>query len=431
MKIQKIAGYVIVAVLLVMLMGLLVVSQGEQPSTETPATPTAVLPTTMPTVTPPVAASVLQTQTMDQEIALCTFVSQTQAPPATLPLDAFAFSEPQVVLTSSTQIVLLEWISDTQSLLFHNHPIADSPKEIIATFNLQTGEWKRYAEAQLKTDSVWVPTAQGVMFTERLPDGQHVLRLSHGIDQPFVDLVTDLPERSVVRIDSTGQMLLSYYIPGNPHSQIASVSLAEPLRSATILEAIDFKLEIWSNLALSPNGSQAAIHNREGFYLLDRITGELCQLDLGQVGQYQRRGFWPEWSTDERYMALLTTYGQQEMIQVTDLVVIDMLTGQQRYIDFGGKHAGHIQYWLPDTYTFLVAVPVPLRPGSAFKHLYLVDAVTGEFKHILPDHQFLMGEQLALEWTADEKAIFVPCGQERDKNYNERRICRIPVEVQR
>jgi hypothetical protein len=388
-------------------------------------------PPTVPTATPPVAASAPQAQTMDQEIAPCTFAPQTQPSPVTLPLDAFTFSEPQVVLTSTTQMVLLQWISETRSLLLHNHPDLTSPQAMIETFSPQTGKWKRYVEGQLGGASpVWVSREQGIIFTESSPDGSYVLRFSHGIEQAIIDLAVDVPSRGMI-VDFTRHQVLFLIKTHEQQLQIASVPYDTPSLTATTFDDVNINLQGRSGMALSPDGMQIAIYGHEGFYLQDRATGQICELDLGQVGPDKRLGFWPQWSDGGKYLALITTYGTREgeMLRMMDLTVVDMTTGQQQQIDFGGRCAYHI-YWLPDTRVFLVTVNDANEPNSGFKNLYLVDAVTFDVKNILPDYKFL-ANRLGVHWTTNDKAIFVSCSQATDMgaSYDEWRICKIAAEV--
>ena len=390
---------------------------------------TPIMESTPPVITPVAPAG---EAAPPAQIPLCTFAAQAPITPATSSLDAYTFSEPGVVITSATEMVLLQWVSETQSLLLRSHPRADSPKRIIETFNPQTGAWQRYAEAQLaNTEPIWIATASGVLFVERLPDGQQVLRLSQGIAQPLIDLVVDVPS-GAWGVDSTRQQVLLLARTPEQQLQMARISYAEPWHTVTALEAVSVGLQGRYGMTLSPDGAHAAIYGREGFYLREQATGQLCRFDLGRVGQAVRWGGRVQWSDDGRYMALITTYGvrEGEMLRVMDLTVVDMTTGQPRQIDFGIRHAYHI-YWLPDTYVFLITVDDKNEPRNGFKNLYLVNAITGEVKDILPDHRFL-ANHLGLRWTAREKTIFVSCSQATDlgASYDESRICAIAVEVQ-
>lgn len=448
MKVSKLVTYLIAGGLCIILLiflvkvapRLLIVSRPMTAIQTTPiATFTKSTPQTVPNVvsvinTPTIAAgsiNVAASQETTTEIPLCTFNVQAIPPSATLPLDAYTFAEPQIVLTSATQIELLQWVSETQSLLLLHHPDLSSPQDIIETLNPQTGERRRYAEAQLAgTEPFWLAPVQGVVFVERLSDGQQVLRLSHGTEQPILDIALNIPN-GAMDIDFNRQQLVLLSSASKKQAHMATISFAEPVQTVTAIKSESIDLQGRYGMTLSPDGSQAAIYGREGLYVQNRLTGQVCQLSLGQVGNENRWGSRTQWSSDSQYIALITTYGVREgdMLHVMDLTVVDMNTGQQKQIDFEGKHAYQI-YWLPDTHIFLAVVADEDEPNSGFKNLYLVDATTSRVKAILPDHRFLMNN-IGIQWTKEGKAVFVSCSQftSRQGESDEWRICEIAVKV--
>jgi len=444
MKVSKLVTYLIAGGLCIILLIFLVkvaprLLIASRPMQATQATPTATFtkstPQTMPNVvsvisTPTIASgsiNVAASQETTTEITWCTFDAQAVPAQATLPLDAYTFAEPRIVLTSTTEIALLQWISETQSLLLRSHPSSDSPKRVIETFNPQTGERKRYAEAQLASfEPVWVAKDQSVLFVERLPNGQQVLRRSRGIEQPIADIALDVPSGSIT-IDQNHQQALLLSNASTKQAQVTSISFTESAQIVTSLASVPIGLQGRYGITLSPDGTQAAIYGREGFYIQNRATEQLCRVDLGRVGQDSRWGSRIQWSSDGKYLALITTYGvnEGELLHVMDLTLLDMNTGRQRQVEFGGRYAYRI-YWLPDSYVILVTVADEHTPLSGLKNLYLVNAITGATKDILPGYGF-PADNIGIHWTADEKTIFVPCDQATDlgANYNEYRICAI------
>ncbi len=448
MKTSKLITYLIGSIAIVILMvfianfaPILLLASRSVPTTQTPPTtmPTKNAPTTMQAVvsiigTPTISSSSINmtaSQETTTEISWCTFDAQAVPAQAILPLDAYTFAEPRIVLTSTTEVALLQWISGTQSLLLRSHPVSDSPKRVIETFNPQTGERRRYVEAQLTSfEPVWLDTDQSVLFVERLPDGKQMLRLSHGIDQPVIDLATDIPSGAIV-VDAVHQQIVRLNRTAVQQLQTVDVSYSDPTLTAQTLGLATLDLSGRPGMDLNPAGTHIAIYSYEGFYIQDRATGQICRLDLGQVGTDKRQGFWPRWSDDDRYMALITTYGIREgdMLRISELMIIDMATGEKRGIDFDGRYV-YSSYWLPDTYTFLITVADENEPNSGLKNLYLVDAVAGKVKDILPDHRFSTNN-LGIQWTTNEKNIFVSCGQfaSKQSESDEWRICEIEVEV--
>lgn len=449
MKVSKLVTYLIAGGLCIILLIFLVkvaprLLIASRPMPATQVTPTTMFtkstPQTMPNVvsvisTPTIASgsiNVAASQETTTEIPLCIFDAQAVSQRATLPLNAYTFAEPRVVLTSSTQIELLQWVSETQSLLLLHHPDLSSPQDIIETLNLQTGDRRRYAEAQLTSfEPVWIASEQSVVFVERLSDGKQMMRLSRSITQPIIDLAIDIPGSAVV-VDAVHQQVIRLTRTPDQQLQTVSVSYSEPALATKTFSLATLNLQGRPGMDLNPAGTNIAIYGREGFYIQERTTGALCQLDLGQVSADKRWGFWPQWSDDNRYIALITTYGVREgdMVHVTDLMVVDTTTGQKKIIDLGGRNAYRV-YWLPETHTLLAIVADENDPNSNYKSLYLIDANTGDFKNIAPGQRFFGIDRLGIEWSPSRKAVFVFCGQVRAMGveYNEWRICEIATEV--
>ncbi len=403
-----------------------------QRTTPTPmylATPTIALPS-MPQAT--ISSEATETGSINsssQEIPDCSFAAQAPPVSNTLSLDAFIFSEPRIVVTSETQIGLLEWISEAQSFLLIGHPVADSPKEVVETFNIRTGERKRYVEAQFAGhEPIWSSINRGVVFIEYLQDGRLALKLSFGLEKPMVDLALGIP-RATFAVDPNHKQMVMLPNVTAQQAQMSILSLEGIEKSPSHLEYLNLGLTGKYGLSLSPDGTRAAIYGKTGFYLWDRTRNNLCQLDLGSVGQEKRWGGKVEWDSTGKFIVLITAYnGQDGVVQDTELTLIDLTTGQQHILDFGQEV--FYAYWIPQTYNLIILAYDAAAPSSGLKDIYLLNPLTMEYKNISPDDSFF-ADRLVFEWTVNKKAIFVPCGQAVDlgADYDEWRICEITAEV--
>jgi len=269
------------------------------------------------TVTPELSFTEIVTP---EQIPLCTFNAQAQPLTPTSSLDAYVFSEPEVVLTSATALRLFQWLPDGQRWLI-GRDVAGKAEQTLEVFDLRTGETRLYAQAQIVGDKVaWLETEQAVLFVESLPDNRNVLKLSYGADEAVRELVTDF--RSPFSVRSGGEQLI--FSANDQGGQLRVLQVSDG--SATPLLT---QLSGCYHTVPSADETWMAVYNHLHFYLVNLVSEQVCEIDLGQVGtgEYAKvRASDVTWSTDGRYLAMLTNYGNP--VQLLSLKIIDTLTGE-------------------------------------------------------------------------------------------------------
>jgi len=373
-------------------------------STRTPsptlATTVTVSETTPQAITPEVTSDAVTTP---EQIPLCTFDAQAQPALPALSLDSYTFSEPEVVLTGTTAIRLFQWLPDGQHLLI-GRGIDGKPEELLEVVDLRTGESRQYTQAHLVGDEVaWLEAEQAVVFVESMPDNRNLLKLSYGIDEPIRELVADF--RSPFSVKSDGKHLI---FSANDHGGQLKV-LQIPNRTTTPMIT---QLSGYYHTAPSPDDLRMAVYNRQHFYLVNQASEQICELDLGQVGEgeYSKvRASDVAWSADGRYLAMLTNYGNP--VQFLALKIIDVSTKQFYDFEFNKRFVHGIN-WLPNSNFLLTTVDADPDPSKGnFDSLYLVNAITGDFKHILPEYQFFAAHYFGTLLSPDSYSIGIPCAE--------------------
>ncbi len=366
-----------------------------------PETPTPAGPLATPTVAP-------------TSIPRCTFVARPAPAASATPLEAYRFSEPQVVLTHTSAIGIAGWLPDGQRLLITRR-IPGQSREYVEVFNTRTGELQRYGERHsLPGKPVWLAAHQAVAFADVGPDKQVVLRISQGKAESVQTPVSGLTGSFLGVSPDDGQLV---FFTQASQNRPEVLDLAQPQRA--ILPAV-LPLMRWSPYRISwhPQGHQIAFYNETGFYLADLPSGRVCEVDLGfeeSEARYGKRwAFYAQWSPNGRYLAMLTTVGNLP-IRFSDLIILNTLTGEQRlippfvYINPGEHYVQDIA-WAPNSQVLAVLATVEYRDGTTWEGLYLVDSVTGRTKAMLPRMVFPAGDAgWNLSWSPNGKFLAVTC----------------------
>ncbi|MCS7016821.1 MAG: hypothetical protein NZM42_11975 [Gemmatales bacterium] len=377
-----------------------------QPPYPPPATPTLPAPPTAPV--PP-----------------CTFGGQPAPVEPGYPLEAYRFSEPQIVLTHPAAIGIAGWLPDGQHLLI-TRQIPGQPRESVEVFDMRTGEVQRYGERHsLPGKPVWLAAHQAVAFADVGPDKQVVLRISRGETGSMETPVSDLG---------------SSFLAASPDgSQVVFFTQATPDRP----EALDFALAqrqifpalpltLWQDLSAlgqqygpepyqavwSPSGNQIAFYNDAGFYLVDWSSGKICEVNLGfeegETRYGKRWAFYAQWAPNGRYLAMLTTVGDLP-IKFSDLIILDTLTDERHlmlpvvYLNPGQYYVQDMT-WAPNSQVLAILATVEHRDGTTWEGLYLVEGATGRTEPMLPHVVFPAGDAgWNLAWSPNGNFLAVTC----------------------
>lgn len=362
---------------------------------------------------------------------------------------SYIFSEPQIVLTSSYPIDIVEWLPDNQRVLVTQY-IPSANQQSIELFNPQTGERDVYAvRTRIDEPPSWLPESNAVIYpamniisidkVKNRYEFTRQVRLSIG-DFENTQLVAD--------------NLLHFYIAVKPgRNQIVYLTEKQLTKGNASLEtqqSVAFDSTQWEyrraifpppiyKMTWRPGTSQVVLYSNGdtgGYtFLLDTDTGKVCEIDLGNEGD---KSGWAEitrWSPDGRYLAIIRSWGTLP-INFSDLGILDTVTGNLYTIQIAQGENISRQFvediaWAPDN-NHLVAIGsiFPFSgdgsssQGNKQTGLYLIDVVSGQNIHFLPDHEFSAGwPGTNLSWSLDGSQLLVRC-----PTPEEEKLCLISVQ---
>jgi len=386
-----------------------------------PATPVARAPHTSPPYPPPASPtlpspSVIPTASGPTPIPRCAFAAAPVTTVTGISLDKFAFSEPREVLTHTSAIDIAGWLPDGERILITRR-IPNQSRETIETFNVRTGEIRRYAERHsLSSKPVWLAAQQAVAFIDAtLVEGRAwwSLRLGHGEGQPVETLQTDLafPELAAdpagrqvsVLLRDQGARPIVIDVAKNTSR---SLSIQLPVEPWLTSPETSLTFEHIYHMAWSPKGKWLACYSMDGFYLLEAATGQICLMDLGDCPRGGPPGkCWAldaQWSPDERYLAVVTTAGRLP-VDFIDLTLIDMYTDKRHRPDLQSLRT---IAWVPNSHNLLAAVKMGTdEKGIHLDGLYILDIDTGDTRQILADHRFVGTGYWGVAWSPAGQAF--------------------------
>ena len=362
---------------------------------------------------------------------------------------SYTFSEPQIVLTSSYPIDIVEWLPDNQRVLVTQY-IPNANQQSIELFSPQTGERDVYAiRTRIDEPPSWLPESNAVIYpamniisidkVKNRYDFTRQVRLSIG-DFENTQLVAD--------------NLLHFYIAVKPdRNQIVYLTekqLAKGNASLETQQLVAFDSTQWEyrrdifpppvyKMTWRPGTSQVVLYSNGdtgGYtFLLDTDTGKVCEIDLGNEGDKSGWAELTRWSPDGRYLAIIRSWGTLP-ITFSDLGILDTVTGNLYTIQIAQGENLSRQFvediaWAPDN-NHLVAIGsiFPLsgngtnNQGDKQTGLYLIDVVSGQNIHFLPDYEFSAGwPGTNLSWSSDGSQLIVRC-----PTPEEERLCLITVQ---
>jgi len=322
------------------------------------------------------------------------------------------------VLTHTAAIEIAGWLPDGESLLIARG-IAGTPRQTIETFNVRTGEMRRYAERHSSSSKpVWLAAQQAVAFVDAtVTEGRAwwSLRLSHGEKQPVATLHTRLAFPDLAA-DPTGQQVSVLASDQGTRPVIVDVARQTSRTLDAQLPEAASTFEQAYHLAWSPRGKWLVCYSQVGFYLIEVATGQVCEADLGgqQYAPGKRWALDAQWSPDERYLAMLTTTGRLLPAKFSDLTILDTSTGELRSVrpeadSTPGLHYVTDMAWSPDSQTIAIRSAVAEKEGILHEGLYLVEAKTGQTRRMLSQTMFIGGGYagLSLAWSSDGSQLAV------------------------
>ena len=374
--------------------------------------------------------------------ALCTFplaqIKTTQSSPQN-----YMFSEPQVVLNAQGNLYnIVEWLPDNQQVLITRdllNAIQTEPDKLlrqsIELYSPETNKSTVYAiRHKVDEPPAWQVGSNAVVY----PDVYYL-----GVDQ------------NTHRTKFTRQVWVSY---GNPN---ATQKLADNLsqfpfamkpdgsgmvyfsdkqifkRNITLqpIPSISFDPSQWDyaksrrnsspvsyEMTWQPGTSLIFLHSEGGMllgggytFILNADTGKVCELKLG--GWAVRAS----WSSDGRYLAIVRAMISFIPVKVSDLIVLDSVTGNITTLevlpqDVGDGHIIDDFVWAPDNHHLIALGNIPSQntgqDQTIHHELYLIDFITGQSVNVLPEYKSFFADGAPLNnlaWSPDGSKLLIRC----------------------
>ncbi len=366
-------------------------------------------------------------------VPFCTFPGGEPPEKGGPGLDKYEFSEPRVILTSTVGIEIAGWLPDNNRLLVS---LIDpqTQQERIETLNVHTGEAELYAERFPHTGKpVWLSAIQGVAYADmpslktnpRITTPPSELRIGRLQPAEPEIVVTSQgingPLGTSLAVDPSGRYLL--YLVDHAVGRLQSWDSVAHTNQATAydvsawLPPLDwlqpgkqpFVIPLWS-----PGGAQLAVFADQSLFLVEPGPDRVCEVAVGGwiLSTYS------QWSPNARYLAMIASTEQPDpLIRSTDILVLDMLTGELRQLPLSTKRnlVTTIAWGANSQH---LAVLAKTTSGTPHANLFLVDVVTGDVRSMLPEYTFgsgaSWGQQMA--WARNGRLLALECPALRDAN---------------
>jgi len=405
-------------------------------------------PIDTPTPTPPPS----QPGPTPTRVPLCTppaGASDDQPPVEENALDAWAFGDPQVILTDTAPIDIAGWMPDGRNLLLVRQ-LPGQQAQAIESYDIRSGRTVRYAEAVTSAGQVFpLAQGQGVGFMDQaeMVEGQPSagidLMTSYGPGQTQ-PVMRGVPFRAMA-VDPTTASLVRYaQAPGGPPE------LPPQARQDFRVLTVPVDPYLWRyptyfpdrvetgysgdvfQAAVRPDGSMVAFYADPYLFLYDLATERACEVDLGVAENGQPRVTWDaRWSLDGRYLAMLTSARfPGELLPFADLTVLDLLSGGIETFNPSSNRWLTDFSWAPTRRSLALIGDQDFTDQRTRQQIFVVDALTRETNLPRPDQFFwggAFGQQL--RWSPDDRTISVKCLQREPdiSGVGEFGLCLIPV----
>ena len=392
-------------------------------------TPTAPF-SPLPTPTPIPIGYTLPTEPVVPE---CVF-----APPAgglppdepVIPLSAYSFSEPQVVLTNTALLEVHQWLPDNKTLLMNQYTDKGNPIILLDTQSDQV-TYITDLDQQVKSP-IWLSKDSTVIWRD-LGSTNH--------ERGFWLRSFELPGERQLEGNGNGAGLPRDISPdGNEFVFMSLPGGTQPFiwnQETKVLSALPFDLATWRyqngptyplrpfNINWHPSGNKILFWDNTWVFLYELTSRLGCEIKQGER-LYIREA---SWSPNGRYLvghvgehisSLHPPYG---IVQV-----LDTYTGKSVYYSSQipiGDFA-----WAPDNQTVAMSGPTGEKSGDFDQHgIYLLNIHIGGFQRILA------GENLSYsnpKWTSDGAQLAFYCNDySRGFNFDNYRVCVSQVTVNR
>ncbi|MCO5185064.1 MAG: hypothetical protein M9965_14125 [Anaerolineae bacterium] len=190
------------------------------------------------------------------------------------------------------------------------------------------------------------------------------------------EVTTLLPQMPPVSLTSTGEVKQLF----DEKSQIG-------------LSSIPFSSDDAYKFAWSSNGRWLAQYNIHGFLLSDMDTKHTCLLDLGSITEQGNRwGIDAQWSSDNRYLGIITTVNYPgQLVSSTELTIIDFDNGLIQVFKHNPSNSSwHDFVWSPYDHGIVAKITVAQKDNISLDGLFIDVGVNASSSRLLPDSTFML-----------------------------------------
>jgi hypothetical protein len=338
-------------------------------------------------------------------------------------LEKYDFSEPRVILTSTVGIEIADWLPDNNRLLVSRID-SQSGLERIETLDTRTSEVQLYARPDSHNGRpIWLPAIQGVAYSDVLYTArgrQFALRISRGQPAETETIVTSEGNNVAMgfslAVEPGGRRLM--YLVDHAIGRLQSWDSVARTNQATAFDVGEwlppldlsqpnaqyFVTPIWS-----PNGTLLAVFAGQSLFLVEPGPNRVCEVSRGR--SWFVMPYTSQWSPNARYLAIIASTEQPDpLIKSTDILVLDVLTGELRQLPLSTKRdlVTTIAWGANSQH---LAVLAKITSGTPHANLFLVDVVTGDVRPMLSEHTFgsgaAWGQQMA--WARNGRSLALEC----------------------
>ncbi len=363
------------------------------PPTPTPTAtslPFSPLPTPTPT---PEGGVVLPTEPV---VAACVF-----GPPAggippdepIVPLSAYSFSEPQLVLTNTAPIWIEQWLPDSETLMVTRRESMDDHLYSIDLINSTTSETTQIVEPHLHLkDPKWIATNQSVIWRETSsPDGHKAGYWIRSLDPAGQRRLSQNATGGSIAHDvsSDGKQVAFMSLPGGTqpliwHQESRTLSaLPADLNNWRYQNGPSYPLRPF-NVNWQPSSDNILFWDGTWAFLYNLSTSSGCELNMQDFAGFFDSFVRAEWSPNGRYLSAqltldppyTTNNGPYGLIWI-----LDTYTGESVQYNLDQTVANFT--WAADNQTVAFSGPTGEKSGDFDQHgIYLLNVHNGEVRRI-------------------------------------------------
>lgn len=371
-------------------------------------------------------------------LPLCNYTLTANFDPITPTLNTFSFSEPTIMLTNTETLRLHEWLPDSNQLLLSHVHHNNDHLDYIETFDIVTGDTKRYAESYgLGASSIWLPEQQGVIYYEREDEAEiaYTIKFSTGLAESTTSYTTG--KLSTPTLNPFGDLIFFDGLAGDPAQQLnltTAVTQASPIdpaqwRSTTHPNPEERNYNFSSlffSTAWHPTENKVLIYQHPVTFLYDIDQDEVCEIDFGKRGD----GAWlspthAHWSPNGRYIAFRLSTHRIRGAQA--IGIFDLETQTLRLLQPSPEQEPWGVAWMPNgEYVSVLGTSEPIDDIRDWGGLFLIEAETGEIQQVAEAYNVGLSWPPAHVWSPNGQQLAIACPTDINETWHWR-LCLFSV----